>query len=112
MSADFTSSTGIKLYDHASRGMYHLVAADGEWSISIPLDCLAAIKEYEARSDDDGAFEVGDKVTHTNFGGNSDIVFGHVTATDSTAEQTQVRWADGSGPTWHPSSALQLIDPA
>ena len=53
---------------------------------------------------------VRDRVTHRDFKGNTDVVYGHVTATDITSRQTQVMWADGSGPTWHVTSSLTKLD--
>lgn len=54
-------------------------------------------------------FTVGDRVTHLNYGGNIDVVYGHVTEHDEAEQKTQVKWADGSGPTWHLTRALMLI---
>lgn len=53
----------------------------------------------------------GDKVTHRDFGGNTDVVFGCVIEHDDHDQKTRVKWADGSGPTWHLTHALMLLEP-
>ena len=40
---------------------------------------------------------VGDRVSW-NFNINTEVVYGHVVATDGG--RVSVKWADGSGPTW------------
>ena len=56
-------------------------------------------------------FEPGDRVTHRDFRGDTSVVFGYVTEHDDNDQKTRVKWADGSGPTWHLTRALTLLEP-
>jgi hypothetical protein len=40
----------------------------------------------------------------------TNVVYGHITEHDEAEQKTQVKWADGSGPTWHLTRKLRLLD--
>lgn len=53
-------------------------------------------------------FIIGDTVTHSHDGIDTDIVRGVVTGI--RGEEVEIKWADGSGPTWQLAHYTRLLE--
>lgn len=70
---------------------------------------LAALRAKLSAPARSATFGVGDKVSWKTEGLNTNLVYGHVVDARYDNNDVQVKWVDGSGPTWHRMESLKKL---